>query len=549
MVASTILTNGKIYTQDPEQPWAEAVAIQGQRIVKVGSLAQVNKFRIETTWSIDLDGRFAMPGLIDAHVHPVLGGMEVATQCLFPPTAGPDTIAATLDKCIQENPDSPWIVGGRWDSTFFDRHDIGTPITWLDEISSDRAFSLADDTGHNRWVNSKALELVGFNRDTHVEGGELGRDANGEPNGLLMEAAMWPVLRAINEQMKPTAAQYLEAARTSLEGASRYGFTGIKEAGDADQGVIAYKALDDAGELKVHLVACIAVRTREDGSLDLESLQRLREENRGHHVNTDCAKIFLDGVPSGARTAAMLEDYAPEVEGGPTHNGKLLVDPETLKQWMAKLDSMGMTVKVHTAGDRAVRVTLDAIEHAREVNGDSGLRHELAHSGLIDEADIPRFAELNAVADMSPSIWYPSPIIDAIVAALGERGERYWPFKDLLDAGADVIAGSDWPAVIPDMDPWTGIEAMITRQHPKGKYPGTYWAEQAITLEQALDIATLAGAKALRMEQDIGSIEVGKLADIIVLNHNLFEIPAEAISDTKVEMTLFEGKIVYQAPL
>ena len=440
-----------------------------------------------------------------------------------------------------------WVVGGRWDSGFFDRYEIGSPVVWLDGISTDYAISLADDTGHNRWVNSRALELAGYNSDTHIQGGELGRDADGEPNGLLMEAAMWPVLRIIDEQLKPTAAQFLEAARTSLEGASRYGFTGIKEAGDADQGIIAYKALDDAGDLNVHMMTCIAVRVREDGSLDLESLQRIREENRGRQVNTDCAKIFLDGVPSGARTAAMLHDYLPEKEGAPTHNGKLLVSPETLKEWMTKLDSMGFTVKVHAAGDRAVRVALDAIEHARKVNGDSGLRHELAHSGFIDPADISRFARLDAVADMSPSIWYPSPIIDAIVGAVGERGRRYWPFKDLLDAGAEVVAGSDWPAVIPNMDPWTGIEAMVTRQHPTGAYPGTYWAEQAITLEQALSISTMAGARSLRMEDDCGSLEPGKLADIIVLNHDLFQIPATRISETEVLMTLFEGEIVYQA--
>jgi predicted amidohydrolase YtcJ len=206
-----------------------------------------------------------------------------------------------------------------------------------------------------------------------------------------------------------------------------------------------------------------------------------------------------------------------------------------------------IVVKVHTAGDRAVRVTLDAIEHARKMNGDSGLRHELAHSGFIDESDITRFVQLGAVADMSPSIWYPSPIVESIVAATGERGKQYWPFKDLLDAGVDVIAGSDWPAVIPDMNPWTGIEAMVSRKHPNEEYPGTFWVEQAISLEQALHISTMAGAKALKMENVTGSMMKGKFADIIVLNQNLFEIPVKKISETQVKMTMFKGKVVYQS--
>jgi hypothetical protein len=213
---------------------------------------------------------------------------------------------------------------------------------------------------------------------------------------------------------------------------------------------------------------------------------------------------------------------------------------------MTQLDQLGYTIKVHTAGDRAVRVTLDAIEHARKVNGDSGLRHELAHAGFIDDKDLPRFASLNAVADVSPHLWYPSPIIDSIVSAMGERGLRYWPIKSLIDSGAQVIVGSDWPAAVPDMNPWGGLEAMVSRKHPQGEHPGVFWEEEAITLEQALHIYTLSGAKASKIETIAGSIETGKFADVIVLDQHLFEIPVEKISETQVEMTLFEGKIVYQ---
>lgn len=543
--ADLLLINGKVYTANTVVPWAEAIAVKGGSVLFVGNNENAGKYRGESTRIIDLRGKMAMPGLIDAHVHPVLGGMEVATQCLFPSTADPQQVRETLLHCKEKRPDAAWIVGGRWDSAFFRKYAIDSPAKWLDNFMDDVPVSLADDTGHNRWVNSKALALVGINRDTLIPGGEIALDDEGEPNGLLLESAMYPVLEAIHRELKPTPEQYLEAARISLRKASEYGITGIKEAGDADQGVVAYRKLDQAGELNAHMVACIAVALTPEGELDLERLQRVRRENRSRNLNTDCAKLFLDGVPSEARTAAMIDNYLPNAEGH-THNGKLLVEPEALNEYLAQLDALGLTVKVHVAGDRAVRVTLDAIEHARRVNGDSGLRHELAHSGLIDPQDIPRIVELNAVADMSPSIWYPSPVTDSIIAALGERGRRYWPFKNLLEAGAEVIAGTDWPAVVPDMNPWPGIEAMVTRRHPDGAQEGALWAEQAISLEQALRIYTRNGAKALNLEEVTGSLEAGKRADIIVLNHNLFEIPAEAISDTRVEMTFFEGKLVFQ---
>jgi predicted amidohydrolase YtcJ len=192
-------------------------------------------------------------------------------------------------------------------------------------------------------------------------------------------------------------------------------------------------------------------------------------------------------------------------------------------------------------------VGLNAIEVARKSLGNSEKRHELAHAGYIHPDDIPRFAELNAVADLCPIIWHPSPIIDAVVSAVGkERGEKYWPTRDLLDANAPILAGSDWPSAVPDANPWPGVEAFVTRRDPRGDAEGALWPEQAISLEEAIEIYTIHGAHAMKMEDRIGSIEAGKLADFIVLERNIFEIPIDEVADTKINQTWFEGKLVYE---
>lgn len=543
--ADLILTNGRVYTLDDARSWAEAVAIAGGEFTFVGSTAEALEHRGPDTEVRDLEGRMAMPGIYDVHVHPVLGGTEVLLQCLFPPTAGPTEIEETLSACVAADPDAAWIEGGRWTSNFFVDHEIGSPREWLDRFSGEVAISLADDTGHNRWVNSRALELAGIDASTAVKGGEVVLDEQtGEPNGLLLEAAMYPVFQAIPEK---TAEQFLRAARESIRTANGFGIVGLKEAGDEGTGVAAYKALADEGALTVHMAASIAIPLVA-GTLDLDvdALERLREENRAANLDVDHVKIFLDGVPSIARTAAMLDDYEPEVPGGPSHNGELLVPPEALNAWLQQLDALGVTVNVHTAGDRSVRVALDAVEYAREQNGDSGLMHQLAHTGFVAVEDVPRFAELGAIADMSPAIWYPSLISDSIRAAIGDRADRSWPVRELLDAGAHVIVGSDWPAVIPDMNPWPGMEALVTRADPWGGYPGTLAPEQAVTLEEAIELYTLAGARLLGVESRAGTIAAGKSADLIVLDRNLFEVPVEDVSDTTVELTLYAGEIVHE---
>jgi predicted amidohydrolase YtcJ len=262
-------------------------------------------------------------------------------------------------------------------------------------------------------------------------------------------------------------------------------------------------------------------------------------------VHTKFAKIFLDGVPTASRTAVMLDPYQVDAQMPEAISGTPLVSQDALVADLISLDKNGFTVKIHTAGDGAVRLALDAIEQVRETNGDSGLRHELAHAGYIHADDLPRFAALDVTADLSPAIWYPRPIFDSIAGAVGDRAWYYFPIKDLLNSGANLATGSDWPSVAATINPWPSLEAMVTRRNPFDNSEQALWPEQAISLAQAIEIFTLGGAKAYRLETVTGSIEVGKSAELVVLNQNLFEVPEATIGDTEVLMTLFEGRVVY----
>ncbi len=546
--ADTIYLNARIYTVNDAQPWADAVAIRDGHFVHVGDSAAAQAYRGPATTVVDLQGAMVMPGINDAHVHAQRGGVKSLYECNFPFSSTPEQIATQVAKCVAENPDLLWIRGGQWDSGFFDTHDIASPRAFLDAVSGDKAVLLNDDSNHNGWVNSRALALAGIDKDTpDPSDGTIVRDpVTGEPNGLLLEGAE----QRVSDQLPEWSEAQLQAgAREALRIANSFGITGLKEAYSEPHAMAAFQALEAANELTAHLA--LGIQTpygHRDGPLDYAAIDAQRDRYASDGLHTAFVKVFMDGVPTASRTAAMLEPYTPEHNEAESHRGMLHLAPELLTQDLIELDKRGYTVKIHTAGDRSVRVALDAIAAARKANGNSGLRHELAHAGYIDPEDVPRFAELDAVADLSPYLWHPSPIIDSVVAAVGSpRGEQYFPVRSLLEANAPILAGSDWPAAVETIDPWLGIEALVTRQDPRGQFPGSFWPEEAITLADALRIMTLGGARAMRLDQRTGSIEVGKSADMIVLDRDPFAIEPQDISEIRVLRTLFAGNTVYTA--
>ncbi len=544
--ADAVFVHGAIYTQEAAQPWAQGLAVSNGRIVAVGTDEQMREWSGPRTRRVDLHGRMLMPGLIDAHVHAGDGAMADLFDCLFAPDATPDQVRAVLKKCVAHASPGTWITGGKWDSDFFNRFKLGSPRRWLDAIAGDHPVLFWDDAFHNLWVNSAALAKAGITAATaDPPGGRFEREAGSrEPNGLVIETAA-EGLRASIPARSP--AQYRRGVLHAQDLAHAFGIIGFKDAdADAPQAA-AYTAVDKAGELRVYVAACIKTQTgsdKPDEVFNFDAIEAVHRANQSPLVDTRFVKIFLDGVPTPARTAAMLAPYLPDAAGQRTP-GMLHVNPETLARDLIEFDKRGYTVKMHAAGDRAVRVGLDAIAAARAANPHSTLRHELAHAGYIDETDLARFAKLGAVAELSPVIWYPSPIIDAVLSAVGERGRHYWPVRALEDLHTPLAAGSDWPSVVPSMDPWSGIEALVTRADPASDKPERLWPEQAITLPEALRIYTLGGAAALRREDATGSIKVGKSADFIVLDRNLFKVPVQQVSEVRVLSTWFQGREVY----
>jgi predicted amidohydrolase YtcJ len=364
----------------------------------------------------------------------------------------------------------------------------------------------------------------------------------GEPTGLLIEQAD---SLARNRLPDWTEEQYKAGVLGVVQIAHGYGITGVTDA-DANEALLkAYHAIDSKEALQIHVVASISTPFgHRETPLDYDEIESLRDRYASENVDTRFVKIYLDGVPTAARSAAMLAPYNNNADFPNDYCGPLHVHEPILSQDIAALEKRGFTVKLHTAGDRAVRCALDAIEKAYDLSGRSDLRHELAHAGLVDAADLNRFQELNVVADLSPYIWYPAPIIDSIRYAVGVRAEQYWPIKNLLESGALLLAGSDWPAAVSSMDPRKGVQAMVTRRDPDGTSEDALWPEQAIRLGQALKIFTLDSALSQRRESVTGSITVGKWADLIVLDQNLFESDPDDIAATVVEMTMFHGRVV-----
>ena len=547
--ADRVLRNGAIYTVNDALPWAEAVAIADGRFVAVGSDEEIDEFIGDGTEVTDLQGRMAMPGMFDIHIHPVDGAMAVLYDCSFSFTSTVEEILEHVAGCVAGAEAGEWVRGGQWAvglATLDQSIDAGL----LDTVAPDNPVFLMDSTVHNAWVNSLALERLSIGPDTpDPAGGSIVRDSEGMPIGILIDDAAYNAISTLPDYSPD---QYEDALAWIVAMLNRYGVTGFKDA-IAEAGALrAYSALDQSDRLNARVAASLIwkrawIQSHEEHQLNIEQ----RDSYRSERVNPDFIKIFLDGI-APSRTAYMLEPYLPHDAFPTDFRGEPLHDSATLAEDVINFDAQGLTVKMHAVGDGALRQGLDAIEAARAANGPSGLRHEISHAGIMHADDIGRFAELGAIPELAPILWYPVPgVVEAQTAAIGrERAEFSFPIRSLVESGAEPAFGSDWPAVVPTPNPWPGIEALLTRRDPYLEDPQeAKWPEQAVDLETALEIVTINGARALKVADIAGSIDVGKSADLIVLDRNLFEIPAADIADTQVLTTILEGSTIYEASM
>jgi hypothetical protein len=544
--ADAVYRNGRIYTVDPARSWAEAVAIRGGRFVAVGSNDEIASHIGPKTRVVDLAGRMAMPGIHDMHEHPVQGGFAHLVECTFPFTTPLDAIVENVKACAAKTPKGQWIRGGQWAAESLESPHPPTR-QMLDAVAPDNPVFLIDSTYHNAWVNSRALAKLGIGAATpNPSGGVILRDPSGVATGVLFDNAAYGAMKRLPVR---SAAQYQQAIRWAVATVNALGVTALKDALADGHAVKAYAALDRAGKLDLRVATSRPWRATWTES-DADETRNLEHwaDDQTPHVRTGFAKIFVDGIPP-TRTAFMLEPYLPDAKHPAGFKGEPQHSQADLDAALVRLDKLGLTVKMHATGDGALRAGLDAIEAARRANGNSVLRHEIAHAELASADDIPRFKSLNAIAELSPILWYPSPLVEVMTQVLGaERASHFWPIKSMLDAGVLMVYGSDWPSVVPSASPWPGIEAMVTRRDPYGVEPGALAAEQAIPLADAIAIFTRNGSIAMKLESETGSIEVGKSADLIVLDRNLFEIPPEQISDTQVLETVYAGRVVHSRP-
>lgn len=540
VTADTILTNARIYTVDKKQPWAQSVAIKDGKIVAVGTRAEVAKTKGPATRIVDLKGRLVLPAFGDAHAHPLFGALS-HTRCSLHDGKSIDDYKRMIAKCVADTPGTGAIYGVGWEDSLFPPNGIPHKDI-LDTISTTRPLIFDSVGGHTNWVNSRALELAGITRDTpDPVNGTIDRDpATGEPVGSLQESAQGLVAKLIPP---PTDTDIQNAVLYTAKLFNSLGIVAWNDAGVEfdDQGgsrmVDAYKAVEDAGKLTTYV--SVSLKWKNERGMDqLPGLLKAAERANALGIPTHTVKFYVDGVIP-QRTAYMLAPYE-----GTTERGTPQISPEMLNQAVTATDAKGMHAFLHAIGDGGVRISLDAIEAARKANGVKPTYHMVTHLNVVDPADQPRFGKLDTYAQFQPtwSSWY--PYMELTEAAIGKKRMEYiYPAGSIVRMGGKIAYGADWP--VATANPLEGLEVAITRRtagDPKAK---PLLADEGISLAEAIESHTLNVATVNGMAKFTGSIAVGKNADLVVLDKDIFKMPVYEISKAKVLTTIFKGKTVF----
>jgi len=538
--ADLVVVGGVVHTMDPASPRVEAFAVRDGAIVALGtSIAILDGHRGDATEVIDLGGSTVIPGLIDAHAH-VMGLGRALRSLDLVGTQSPEAIAEMVRETAAARPEGSWVTGRGWDqndwpSKEFPTHDV------LDRAAPDHPVWLTRVDGHAGWANARAMELAGVGRDTpDPEGGRIVRDAAGEPSGVFVDNAQALMARAI-----PTADPAEREARLAAAQARilEVGLTGVHDMGVSQPELELYRRWAEAGRLAFRAVAYLGSDREtldwwEGGEWTAPPGDHPRLVVRG-------VKLYADGA-LGSRGAALFAPYADD----PGNVGLLLTPPDTLKALVARALERNLQPAIHAIGDRGNREALDAFEAGLgglqpHSGGDARPRPRIEHAQVVALEDIPRFAELGAIASVQPT-HATSDMYWAEDRVGPERIQGAYAWRRLRDTGARLACGSDFP--VEDANPFHGLYAAVTRQDQKGWPEGGWRPGERMTREEALACFTIGAAHAAFMENEVGSLSVGKRADFLVLDRDYFEAPAEEIWRIRVLRTVVDGETVYEAP-
>lgn len=534
-----VLTNGKIWTADDEGSFAEAVAIRENKILQTGNSAEISKLAGKNTTVVDVQGRLVVPGFNDAHIHFLSGSLGLARVDLNDART-PMEIAEKVLAFAKDHPESQWIMGRGWQYTSFES---GMPdATTLHAIDTvHRPVFLTAYDGHSAWANRAALKLAGVDSNTPFDGfGKVIIDTRRQPTGALLEGAKRLVSKFIAD---PTRKENLDAIRLGLKMAARLGITSVHNANGDPAELSLYRELLSGNELTIRYRSSFSIgKDATDSYMDSVVLIRDSLGTANPMLKADAIKFMIDGVIE-SHTGAMLEPYSDVSHG---EKGTLSWPADQYRSRVQQLDAKGFHLTVHAIGDGAVREALDAYELATRQNPARERRHRIEHIESVSPVDIPRFKTLGVWASMQPIHADPGTSAVWTRAAGPERTRYAFAWNSLMKAGASLVYGSDWPACI-NVDPLHGIHIAVNRRTPDGYPEGGYVPEQAITVKEALLAYTRAGAISSFEENVKGQIKPGYLADLVVLSQDLFTIPPMDIAKTKVWMTIFDGRVIYQS--
>jgi predicted amidohydrolase YtcJ len=530
--ADLAFVNGVVWTGETRQPWAEAAAVRDDKIVAVGTSREVRRHAGRATRLIDGQGRLLLPGFIDSHAHFLAGGFSLLSLQLRD-AASREEFVSRIARRAAGLPKGEWILNGDWDHQQFTPPELPRR-EWIDGVTPCHPVCVNRHDGHMVLVNSLALGLAGITGMTPTPaGGEILKDtATGEPTGILKDAAMELVARRIPE---PSLENKLLAAEAALREAGRYGVTSVHDMADSSNFEV-YEKLLRAGKLSARLLLYIPL-----DEIDIYERLRLKTPFGNGRLRTGGLKTFVDGS-LGSGTALFFEPYADN----PGRTGLLspqMVPEGVMEKRILAADRAGLQVAVHAIGDKANAIILDIFEKVIRVDGPRDRRWRVEHAQHLRRADIGRFGELGIIASVQPY----HAVDDGrwAEAKIGrERCRTTFAFRSLIDQGAVLACGSDW--TVAPLNPLSGIAAAVTRRTTDGRNPDGWFPEQRLTLEQALAGYTRNGAYAEFAEHSKGTIAPGKLADLVVLDRNIFDLPPEAIADARVSLTILGGTAIYK---